>query len=144
MSKELFVTFPYSLHVNVQTGGVNSSYARHVEESLESLEAHGFEVYNTLREQDFMLGDDTEVVRNELSKAETCSGFIEVLSETPSRGNSTLMGIALEAGRVVMLAHSPSPPFELDQYSKNLISLGYAHDIKLPFDPEEIALHIES
>jgi hypothetical protein len=142
MSAELFLAFPYRSQINKTTGELNAGYRKYVEDSIEKLEAHGFEIYSTLREENYSLKDDSGAVKTEIIKARSCAGFIELLDETVSRGNSRLMGIAMNAGKVAMIAHSPE--LAIGDNDKNLIKLGYLHEIAVPLDPVEIEEHLSS
>lgn len=135
--KELFIAVAYSPYKTAD-GGVQDSYRDDLERDFVELEADNrFKVRNTLRDNNYVIDENVDIVLKEFAAIKACDGFISVAEEVDSSNKRTLLGYALGVSNtVVMLAHTPS--LTLHPYDKKLVEEGLAYEIAKPFDVDQI------
>lgn len=133
-SKDIFVAASFSSKVNYETGIVFPEYKGWLEKILTEIEGNGHKVYCALREDDYKINqrDPLEGYRWDKKYLRASDVVLALLDKKASEGVSTEAGMAIEAGKTLILGHDYQVP--LGWFNQNAVADGDAHDLVLPFN----------
>ena len=133
---KLFVAASYSSQVNYETGEVFPEYKEWLENTLSVVEALGHTVFCALREDQYKINDSDPAAAFslDLEHIEGSEGLLALLSDKPSAGVQTEIGVAIALKKRVYLAHLPEHP--LAYFNEAMLRAGVVQEIDLPLTTE--------
>lgn len=139
VSMNIFVAASYSSEVNYETGEVNPEYQAWLENNLDRLEKLGHTVFCALRADQYKINDTdpAEAFRLDEEEIEKADGLLAFVTDKPSPGVQTEIGIAIAARKRIVIAHLPEHP--LAYFNNAVIRAGKASELILPFTSDPFA-----
>ncbi len=128
----IFVAASYSSKVNYETGHVHADYRAELEAILANLESYEHEVFCALRADGYRINDTSpeeafRLDKNEIIKADA---IFAIVSDLPSVGVQTEIGMAIALGKPVVFAHYPD--HKLAFFNAALVQAGHASEVTFP------------
>lgn len=136
---KIFVATSYSSQVDYSTGKVNDDYKNWLESELTSLESLGYEVFCSVRADNYQINtaDPAEAFRLDEYQLKRCDALLAYVKSPPSAGVQTEIGYALALGKKVFIAHDAD--HALAYFNGATIAAGQATEVLTP-----VAEHLES
>lgn len=136
---KIFVAASYSSQVNYNTGEVLADYRTRLEETLATLEAAGHSVFCALREDQYKINsaDSAAAFRLDKQQIEEADCLLALLTDKPSAGVQTEIGVAVALNKRVLLAHLPE--HSLSYFNSAMVRAGVAEELALPLDNETVS-----
>ncbi|HET9174311.1 MAG TPA: hypothetical protein VFN56_03455 [Candidatus Saccharimonadales bacterium] len=130
----------YSAEVNYETGLVNPEYQAWLEDTLTRLEHFGHNVFCALRVDQYKINNagPAEAFRLDEEEIEKAYGLFAIVTDRPSTGVQTEIGIAIRAGKTIIIAHLPQHP--LAYFNNAIIRAGKATELVLPITEDPFAI----
>jgi len=134
----IFVAASYSSQVNYETGEVLPEYKAWLEDILSVVEELGHTVFCALRADQYRINniDPAAAFRLDLERIEASDILLALMTDKPSAGVQTEIGVAVALKRRVILAHAPE--HELGYFNRAMQQAGTIEVIGLPFDSDEL------
>jgi nucleoside 2-deoxyribosyltransferase len=132
----VFVAASYSSQVNYETGAVFPEYKEWLENTLGVIEALGHTVFCALREDQYKINDadPAAAFSLDMEHIKGSDALLALLSDKPSAGVQTEIGVAIALKKQVLLAHLPE--HELAYFNAAMLRAGVVSEIKLPLNNE--------
>jgi len=129
---KLFVAASYSSQVNYETGEVFPEYKEWLENTLGTIEALGHAVFCALREDRYKINDSDPAAAFslDLEHIEGSDGLMALLTDKPSAGVQTEIGVAVALKKRVWLAHLPE--HQLAYFNEAMLLAGVVQEVELP------------
>jgi nucleoside 2-deoxyribosyltransferase len=133
---KLFVAASYSSQVNYETGEVFPEYKEWLENTLGTIEALGHTVFCALREDQYKINDSDPAAAFslDLEHIEGSDGLMALLTDKPSAGVQTEIGVAVALKKRVWLAHLPE--HQLAYFNEAMLRAGVVQEVELPLTTE--------
>jgi nucleoside 2-deoxyribosyltransferase len=133
---KLFIAASYSSQVNYETGEVFPEYKEWLENTLSVVEALGHTVFCALREDQYKINDadPAAAFSLDLEHIEGSDGLLALLTDKPSAGVQTEIGVAVALKKQVYLAHLPE--HELAYFNGAMLRAGVVKELELPLTAE--------
>lgn len=130
---KIFVAASYSAHVDYGTGEVLPEYKQWLEEVLSQIESLGHTVFCALRADKYKINNDdpASAFSLDLQHIKESDALIALLSDKPSAGVQTEVGVAVALNKQVLLAHKPE--HELSYFNAAMVKANMAKEVGLPF-----------
>jgi nucleoside 2-deoxyribosyltransferase len=135
---KIFVLASYSSKVDYGTGEVFAEYKAWLEDILSSIESYGYEVFCALRADGYKINDTDPAAayKLDMESLQACDAVFALVSDIPSAGGQTEIGVGVALGRRVVLAHLPED--ELAYFNGAMVKAGIAHELLLPLDRQKL------
>jgi hypothetical protein len=139
---KLFVAASYSSQVNYATGEVFPEYKEWLENTLGVIEALGHTVFCALREDQYKINDSDPAAAFslDLEHIEGSEGLLALLTDKPSAGVQTEVGVAVALKKRVWLAHLPEHP--LAYFNEAMVRAGVVQEVELPLTAQSLEAQI--
>lgn len=135
---KIFVAASYSSQVNYDTGEVLPEYKDWLENVLKTIESAGHTVFCALRADQYKINnaDPAAAFSLDLKHIQESDALIALLSDKPSAGVQTEIGVAVALQKPVILAHLPED--DLTYFNQAMLRAGVVKEIALPLNIEEL------
>jgi hypothetical protein len=133
---KVFVAASYSSKVNYDTGEVFPEYKEWLEGTLGLIEALGHTVFCALCEDQYKINDSDPAAAFslDLEHIEQSDALVALLSESPSAGVQTEIGVAVALKKQVFLAHLPE--HQLAYFNAAMLKASVVQELELPITAE--------
>lgn len=133
---KVFVAASYSSQVNYETGEVFPEYKEWLENTLNVIEALGHTVFCALRADQYRINneDSAAAFSLDMEHIEESDALLALLSDRPSAGVQTEIGVAVALKKQVLLAHLPE--HELSYFNAAMLKAEVVQEIELPITSE--------
>jgi nucleoside 2-deoxyribosyltransferase len=135
---KIFVAASYSSQVNYETGEVFPEYKQWLENILNTIESLGHTVFCALREDDYKINDTdpAQAFSLDLKHIEQSDVMLALLTEKPSAGVQTEIGVAVALKKKVYLAHQLE--HKLAYFNEAMLRAKVVQEIELPLTAEKL------
>ena len=133
---KVFVAASYSSQVDYSSGEVYPKYKKWLEANLVLLEGFGHTVFCALRADRYRINeaDPARAFQLDLKHILEADALLAFLTDRPSAGVQTEIGIAIAMKKFVALAHNPE--CQLAYFNQAIILAGQAQELILPFNTD--------
>jgi|JI6StandDraft_1071083.scaffolds.fasta_scaffold31219_4 nucleoside 2-deoxyribosyltransferase len=135
---KIFIAASYSSQVNYETGAVFPEYKKWLEENLTLIEQLGHTVFCALRADGYRINDSdpAQAFSLDLEQIRSCDGMLAFISEKPSIGVQTEVGVAVALGKQVALASEPT--VSIGYFNDAMVRAQAVQHVTLPLSEEKL------
>lgn len=132
----IFVATSYSSQVNYETGLVFPEYEEWLEQQMTNLEDYGHNVFCALRADGYKINDadPAEAFRLDEAEIKKSDGMLAIVTNKPSEGVQTEIGIAVNERKHLVIAHLGE--HALGYFNQALIRAERAKEFLLPISSD--------
>lgn len=140
---KIFVAASYSSQVDYETGEVYPEYKKWLENILGTIESLDHTVFCALRADQYKINnkDPAAAFSLDIQHIEESDVLIALLSDKPSPGVQTEIGIAVALKKGVLLAHLPE--HKLSYFNSAMTKAGLVREVELPLAVDELNENLE-
>ncbi len=135
---KIFVAASYSTQVNYDTGEVFAEHKAWLEDILVSIESLGHTVFCALRKDQYRINNANPAAafNLDIKHIKESDALVALLSDKPSAGVQTEIGVAVALNKKVVLAHLLE--HKLSYFNAAMLKAGVVEEVALPFTAETV------
>lgn len=141
IAMRIFVATSYSSQVNYDTGEVYPEYKEWLESNLCRLEKFGHTVFCALRADEYRINSASpaEAFSLDEAKIKWSEGMFAIVTNKPSEGTQTEMGMAIGYKKQLVIAHLAE--HALGYFNSAIVLAGQAQEAILPIESDPFLRH---